>query len=179
MILLLGGNEELRTTDVYLVARPFPPPHPISGRSGQWAVGPLCTTTSLTVFSVPRQELSEYNATAIKSPTNTVTVQGLKAGAIYVFQVRARTVAGYGRYSGKMYFQTMTEGKRCQRAGGGTDSTDRTNPRATFPLSAFVPIRNGTPLLLDVSQPPFPPGWEPLCPVRTAQLYIKALSCGR
>ncbi|KAB0366325.1 hypothetical protein FD755_009216, partial [Muntiacus reevesi] len=64
---------------------------------------------SLTVFSVPRQELSEYNATAIKSPTNTVTVQGLKAGAIYVFQVRARTVAGYGRYSGKMYFQTMTE----------------------------------------------------------------------
>ncbi|NP_001296121.1 ephrin type-B receptor 2 isoform 3 precursor [Homo sapiens] len=55
------------------------------------------------------KELSEYNATAIKSPTNTVTVQGLKAGAIYVFQVRARTVAGYGRYSGKMYFQTMTE----------------------------------------------------------------------
>uniref|UniRef100_A0A2I3HEM3 Ephrin type-B receptor 2 n=1 Tax=Nomascus leucogenys TaxID=61853 RepID=A0A2I3HEM3_NOMLE len=55
------------------------------------------------------EELSEYNATAIKSPTNTVTVQGLKAGAIYVFQVRARTVAGYGRYSGKMYFQTMTE----------------------------------------------------------------------
>lgn len=66
---------------------------------------------SLTLFSVPRQELSEYNATAIKSPTNTVTVQGLKAGAIYVFQVRARTVAGYGRYSGKMYFQTMTEGE--------------------------------------------------------------------
>ncbi|CAO2589597.1 Ephrin type-B receptor 2, partial [Lemmus lemmus] len=64
---------------------------------------------SLTIFSVPQQELSEYNATAIKSPTNTVTVQGLKAGAIYVFQVRARTVAGYGRYSGKMYFQTMTE----------------------------------------------------------------------
>lgn len=74
--------------------------------------GGLWATTSLTVFSVPRQELSEYNATAIKSPTNTVTVQGLKAGAIYVFQVRARTVAGYGRYSGKMYFQTMTEGKQ-------------------------------------------------------------------
>nr|XP_037858677.1 ephrin type-B receptor 2 isoform X7 [Chlorocebus sabaeus] len=64
------------------------------------------------------KELSEYNATAIKSPTNTVTVQGLKAGAIYVFQVRARTVAGYGRYSGKMYFQTMTEDKatEAQRA---------------------------------------------------------------
>lgn len=47
----------------------------------------------------------------MKSPTNTVAVQNLKAGTIYVFQVRARTVAGYGRYSGKMYFQTMTEGE--------------------------------------------------------------------
>lgn len=91
--------------------------HP-SGRSGQWALGPLWATTSLTVFSVPRQDLSEYNATGIKSPTNTVTVQGLKAGAIYVFQVRARTVAGYGRYSGKMYFQTMTEGKQCPEGRG-------------------------------------------------------------
>ncbi|NXP76725.1 EPHB2 protein, partial [Ramphastos sulfuratus] len=53
--------------------------------------------------------LSELNSTAVKSPTNTVAVQNLKAGTIYVFQVRARTVAGYGRYSGKMYFQTMTE----------------------------------------------------------------------
>lgn len=57
------------------------------------------------------QDLSEFNATAVKSPTNTVKVQNLKAGTIYVFQVRARTVAGYGRYSGKMYFQTMTEGE--------------------------------------------------------------------
>lgn len=57
------------------------------------------------------QDLSELNSTTVKSPTNTVTVQNLKAGTIYVFQVRARTVAGYGRYSGKMYFQTMTEGK--------------------------------------------------------------------
>lgn len=53
----------------------------------------------------------------VKSPTNTVVVFGLKAGTIYVFQVRARTVAGYGRYSGKMYFQTMTEGERCAQCG--------------------------------------------------------------
>lgn len=65
----------------------------------------------------PWQELSEFNSTAVKSPTNTVTVQNLKAGTIYVFQVRARTVAGYGRYSGKMYFQTMTEGKTEGEAG--------------------------------------------------------------
>ncbi|NWQ81985.1 EPHB2 protein, partial [Columbina picui] len=55
------------------------------------------------------KDLSELNSTTVKSPTNTVAVQNLKAGTIYVFQVRARTVAGYGRYSGKMYFQTMTE----------------------------------------------------------------------
>lgn len=87
----------------------------------EWAalLGILRAASSLTVFSVPRQELSEFNATAIKSPTNTATVQGLKAGAIYVFQVRARTVAGYGRYSGKMYFQTMTEGEWCPAASRG------------------------------------------------------------
>ncbi|XP_040182930.1 ephrin type-B receptor 2 isoform X5 [Rana temporaria] len=55
------------------------------------------------------KDLTEHNSSVVKSSTNTVTVPGLKAGTIYVFQVRARTVAGYGRYSGKMYFQTMTE----------------------------------------------------------------------
>ncbi|TWW62769.1 Ephrin type-B receptor 2 [Takifugu flavidus] len=52
---------------------------------------------------------SELNSTVIRSPTNTVVIRGLKQGTIYVFQVRARTVAGFGRYSGKLYFQTMTE----------------------------------------------------------------------
>ncbi|XP_041427764.1 ephrin type-B receptor 2 isoform X3 [Xenopus laevis] len=55
------------------------------------------------------KDLTEHNSSVAKSSTNTVLVPGLRAGTIYVFQVRARTVAGYGRYSGKMYFQTMTE----------------------------------------------------------------------
>ncbi|XP_030078245.1 ephrin type-B receptor 2 isoform X3 [Microcaecilia unicolor] len=55
------------------------------------------------------KDLSEHNSTMMKSQTNTATVSNLKAGTIYVFQVRARTVAGYGQYSGKMYLQTMTE----------------------------------------------------------------------
>ena len=46
-----------------------------------------------------------------KSQTNTAVIRGLRSGTIYVFQVRARTVAGFGRFSGKMYFQTMTEGE--------------------------------------------------------------------
>ncbi|KAL8198531.1 UNVERIFIED_CONTAM: Ephrin type-B receptor 2 [Gekko kuhli] len=84
----------------------------------EWEGGDLAPETPLCVSLVVNEgallvdscaDLSEFNATAVKSPTNTVTVQNLKAGTIYVFQVRARTVAGYGRYSGKMYFQTMTE----------------------------------------------------------------------
>uniref|UniRef100_A0AAY4ERP6 receptor protein-tyrosine kinase n=1 Tax=Denticeps clupeoides TaxID=299321 RepID=A0AAY4ERP6_9TELE len=55
------------------------------------------------------KEQSEYNSSMIRSQTNTAVIRGLKPGRIYVFQVRARTVAGFGRYSGKMYFQTMTE----------------------------------------------------------------------
>ncbi|KAI4823654.1 hypothetical protein KUCAC02_012232 [Chaenocephalus aceratus] len=52
---------------------------------------------------------AELNSSLTRSQTNTAVVQSLKAGTIYVFQVRARTVAGFGSFSGKMYFQTMTE----------------------------------------------------------------------
>ncbi|XP_057219388.1 ephrin type-B receptor 2 isoform X2 [Triplophysa rosa] len=52
---------------------------------------------------------AESNASLLRSQTNTAVIRGLKQGTIYVFQVRARTVAGFGRFSGKMYFQTMTE----------------------------------------------------------------------
>ncbi|XP_067873110.1 ephrin type-B receptor 2 [Heterodontus francisci] len=55
------------------------------------------------------KDQSEHNSSAVKSQTNTATIRSLRAGTIYVFQVRARTVAGFGLYSGKMYFQTMTE----------------------------------------------------------------------
>lgn len=57
------------------------------------------------------QDQTEQNSSVVRSLTNTALIRGLKPGGIYVFQVRARTVAGFGRYSGKMYFQTMTEGK--------------------------------------------------------------------
>ncbi|XP_074499138.1 ephrin type-B receptor 2-like isoform X1 [Sebastes fasciatus] len=52
---------------------------------------------------------AEWNSSLTRSQTNTAVIRGLKSGSIYVFQVRARTVAGFGRFSGKMYFQTMTE----------------------------------------------------------------------
>uniref|UniRef100_A0A8C6TCA8 receptor protein-tyrosine kinase n=1 Tax=Neogobius melanostomus TaxID=47308 RepID=A0A8C6TCA8_9GOBI len=55
------------------------------------------------------KNLAEWNSSVSRSQTNTALIRGLKPGTIYVFQVRARTVAGFGRFSGKMYFQTMTE----------------------------------------------------------------------
>lgn len=67
----------------------------------------MCTN----VHAVFSQDQSEYNSTTVRSQTNTVVIRGLRPGSIYVFQVRARTVAGFGRYSGKLYFQTMTEGE--------------------------------------------------------------------
>ncbi|XP_016340208.1 ephrin type-B receptor 2-like isoform X1 [Sinocyclocheilus anshuiensis] len=55
------------------------------------------------------KNMAESNSTLLRSQTNTAVIWGLKPETIYVFQVRARTVAGFGRLSGKMYFQTMTE----------------------------------------------------------------------
>lgn len=60
--------------------------------------------------------MAELNSSVLRSQTNTAVVWGLKPGTIYVFQVRARTVAGFGRFSGKMYFQTMTEGMNLYKA---------------------------------------------------------------
>ncbi|XP_062889577.1 ephrin type-B receptor 2 [Mobula hypostoma] len=55
------------------------------------------------------KDQTKYNFSTVKSQTNTITIRNLHVGTIYVFQVRARTVAGFGQFSGKMYFQTMTE----------------------------------------------------------------------
>lgn len=57
------------------------------------------------------QDHNEYNSSMARSQTNTARLEGLRPGMVYVVQVRARTVAGYGKYSGKMCFQTLTDGE--------------------------------------------------------------------
>ncbi|OXB65284.1 hypothetical protein ASZ78_001591 [Callipepla squamata] len=62
-----------------------------------------------TVGSRPVADHNEYNSSMARSQTNTARLDGLRPGMVYVVQVRARTVAGYGKYSGKMCFQTLTD----------------------------------------------------------------------
>ncbi|XP_063290975.1 ephrin type-B receptor 5-like [Pelobates fuscus] len=57
-----------------------------------------------------REKADEGESLSLISETNTATVGGLNPGAIYSFQVRARTERGYGAYSGNMYFQTLLGG---------------------------------------------------------------------
>uniref|UniRef100_A0A6Q2ZKP8 receptor protein-tyrosine kinase n=1 Tax=Esox lucius TaxID=8010 RepID=A0A6Q2ZKP8_ESOLU len=51
------------------------------------------------------------NSTKMRSQTNTAHVEGLRPGIMYVVQVRARTVAGFGKYSNEQCFQTLTDGR--------------------------------------------------------------------
>lgn len=65
----------------------------------------------LTITPALFQEHNEFNSSMARSQTNTARIDGLRPGMVYVVQVRARTVAGYGKFSGKMCFQTLTDGK--------------------------------------------------------------------
>uniref|UniRef100_A0A8B9QG06 Ephrin type-B receptor 3 n=1 Tax=Apteryx owenii TaxID=8824 RepID=A0A8B9QG06_APTOW len=61
-----------------------------------------------------KQGQSDGIANTVTSQNNMVRLDGLKASARYVVQVRARTVAGYGLYSLPMEFQTTAENGRYQ-----------------------------------------------------------------
>ncbi|NXB52283.1 EPHB3 protein, partial [Leucopsar rothschildi] len=57
-----------------------------------------------------KQGQNDGIANTVTSQKNSVRLDGLKANARYMVQVRARTVAGYGRYSLPTEFQTTAEG---------------------------------------------------------------------
>uniref|UniRef100_A0A8C0I0J3 receptor protein-tyrosine kinase n=1 Tax=Balaenoptera musculus TaxID=9771 RepID=A0A8C0I0J3_BALMU len=49
----------------------------------------------------------ETSYTIIKSKETTITAEGLKPASVYVFQIRARTAAGYGVFSRRFEFETV------------------------------------------------------------------------
>ncbi|KAK4820123.1 hypothetical protein QYF61_020498 [Mycteria americana] len=65
--------------------------------------------TQVTHTSPLQQGQSDGIANTVTSQKNSVRLDGLKANARYMVQVRARTVAGYGRYSLPTEFQTTAE----------------------------------------------------------------------
>lgn len=104
------------------------------GGQGEPRVGYGISTTFLKCPSPPApadpfvsrpypQDHNEYNSSMARSQTNTARIEGLRPGMVYVVQVRARTVAGYGKYSGKMCFQTLTDGERVAGVQGGEEDT--------------------------------------------------------
>ncbi|XP_059499641.1 ephrin type-A receptor 5-like isoform X2 [Stegostoma tigrinum] len=52
------------------------------------------------------EKAQESSYTIIKSKETEITVDGLKPTTVYIFQIRARTAAGYGGYSRKFEFET-------------------------------------------------------------------------
>uniref|UniRef100_A0A9J8D917 Ephrin type-A receptor 6 n=1 Tax=Cyprinus carpio carpio TaxID=630221 RepID=A0A9J8D917_CYPCA len=60
------------------------------------------------------QEQLSYSSTRTKSPS--VIVTGLNPSTVYVFHVRARTIAGYSSYSPKFEFATGDESKHSEEA---------------------------------------------------------------
>ncbi|XP_060710614.1 ephrin type-B receptor 3-like isoform X3 [Hemiscyllium ocellatum] len=54
------------------------------------------------------KESNESSASSIVSTTNSAVIPGLRNGATYVVQVRARTEEGYGAFSRKRDFQTLS-----------------------------------------------------------------------
>ncbi|XP_058153785.1 ephrin type-A receptor 5 isoform X15 [Dasypus novemcinctus] len=49
----------------------------------------------------------ETSYTIIKSKETSITAEGLKPASVYVFQIRARTAAGYGIFSRRFEFETI------------------------------------------------------------------------
>uniref|UniRef100_A0A671XVI9 receptor protein-tyrosine kinase n=1 Tax=Sparus aurata TaxID=8175 RepID=A0A671XVI9_SPAAU len=82
---------------------------------------------------------AEINSTILRSQTNTARVEGLRPGTVYVVQVRARTVAGFGKYSSKMCFQTLTDGKD-RRARRNSSRSVSLYPSLSHFLSLFLSL---------------------------------------
>lgn len=57
------------------------------------------------------QDLEKPIIMFLKTPGNEAKLVGLRAGTVYTVQVRARTEAGYGAFSGDRVFQTLPLGK--------------------------------------------------------------------
>ncbi|XP_078454879.1 ephrin type-A receptor 4-like [Lampetra fluviatilis] len=57
-------------------------------------------------LSCCHKDSKEQNCTLVKASARGATMSGLRAGAVYTFRVRARTAAGFGAYSARVFYST-------------------------------------------------------------------------
>ncbi|XP_078063720.1 ephrin type-B receptor 3-like, partial [Mustelus asterias] len=88
-----------------------------NGLALQWPVAPQGQAQVLDYeVKYYEKDKNESSASYISSSTNSLLIDGLKNGMVYVVQVRARTQEGYGPFSSKKDFRTL---------GGSADTQSR------------------------------------------------------
>uniref|UniRef100_A0A672LWY2 receptor protein-tyrosine kinase n=1 Tax=Sinocyclocheilus grahami TaxID=75366 RepID=A0A672LWY2_SINGR len=73
----------------------------VNGVSDQSPYSPQFTAVNITTNQAGKTTVN--TGYGLRPQTNTAVIRGLKPETIYIFQVRARTVAGFGRLSGKIH----------------------------------------------------------------------------
>lgn len=64
---------------------------------------------NVALISLKQEQETSY--TILRARSTNVTISGLKPDTTYVFQIRARTAAGYGTNSRKFEFETSPDCK--------------------------------------------------------------------
>lgn len=73
----------------------------------------------------------------LKTSENRAELRGLKRGASYLVQVRARSEAGYGPFGQEHHSQTQLDGEPGEQGLGRPCPCPRRTPKVTFPCSSF------------------------------------------
>lgn len=74
----------------------------------------------------------------LKTSENRAELRGLKRGASYLVQVRARSEAGYGPFGQEHHSQTQLDGEPGEQGVGGGAAAEGWTLKATPPCSPFT-----------------------------------------
>uniref|UniRef100_A0A672MSS1 Ephrin type-B receptor 3 n=1 Tax=Sinocyclocheilus grahami TaxID=75366 RepID=A0A672MSS1_SINGR len=97
-------------------------------------------------YEIKYHEKGEAIAHTMTAQRSSARIEGLKPGTPYVVQVRARTVAGYGRYSSPTDFSTNHQGKTQirnhqllkQRNGSESEYTEKLQQYITPGMKVYI-----------------------------------------
>uniref|UniRef100_A0A8C1BMZ3 Ephrin type-B receptor 3 n=1 Tax=Cyprinus carpio carpio TaxID=630221 RepID=A0A8C1BMZ3_CYPCA len=88
-------------------------------------------------YEIKYHEKGEAIAHTMTAQRSSARIEGLKPGTPYVVQVRARTVAGYGRYSSPTDFSTNHQGMK-QRNGSESEYTEKLQQYITPGMKVYI-----------------------------------------